>query len=85
MADSETRQEASDSCTSCNDCIDINRQMFRYNENKQAEIADATKGTFKELVKAGEICPAHCIHPGAPREGDKTATPALIERAAKLN
>ena len=71
-------------CTTCNDCLNLNPQMFRYDENKQAEITDATAGTFKQLVKAAEICPARCIHPGAPRKGDATATPALIERAAKF-
>jgi pyruvate-ferredoxin/flavodoxin oxidoreductase len=72
-------------CTTCNDCIDVNPQMFRYDENKQARIADAAAGTFKQLVKAAEACPTRCIHPGAPREGDRTATPALVERAAKFN
>ncbi|MHC4319457.1 MAG: hypothetical protein ACYS1B_13060 [Planctomycetota bacterium] len=27
-------------CTSCNDCFDINRQLFAYNANKQAVITD---------------------------------------------
>jgi ferredoxin len=71
-------------CTTCNDCIDMNPRMFRYNADKQAEIANPGAGTFKELVKAAEACPARCIHPGAPRGGDDTATPALIERAAKF-
>jgi ferredoxin len=72
-------------CTTCNDCINLNAQLFRYNADKQAEITDPSAGTFKQLVKAAEVCPARCIHPGAPRPGDKTATPALIERAAKFN
>ncbi len=72
-------------CTSCNDCINLNPQMFRYNADKQAEIADASAGTFKQLVKAAEACPARCIHPGDPRPGDSTATPALVKRAAKFN
>ena len=42
-------------------------------------------GTFAELVKAAEGCPAKCIHPGTPRPGDRTATPQLIARAAKYN
>ena len=71
-------------CTTCNDCTNLNPQMFRYNENKQAEIANAAAGTFKQLVKAAEMCPARCIHPGAPMNGDATATPALLKRAAKF-
>jgi ferredoxin len=72
-------------CTSCNDCMKINSRMFLYNAEKQAYISDPTTGTFAELVKAAEGCPARCIHPGAPRPGDRSATPQLIARAAKFN
>jgi ferredoxin len=71
-------------CTSCNECIDLNSQLFRYNADKQACIGDVAAGTFAELVKAAELCPARCIHPGKPRSGDATATPAMIKRAAKF-
>jgi len=71
-------------CTTCNDCTNLNPQLFRYNANKQAEIADPAAGTYKQLVKAAEACPARCIHPGPPRKDDKTATPALMARAAKF-
>jgi hypothetical protein len=59
--------------------------MFQYNDDRQAFVADLAAGTFAELVKAAEGCPARCIHPGSPREGDKTATPLLLTRAAKFN
>jgi len=72
-------------CTSCNECTNLNSRLFNYDENKQAFIADASAGTFAQLVKAATLCPAKCIHPGKPRPGDTTATPALIARAAKLN
>jgi ferredoxin len=72
-------------CTTCNECTNLNAQLFHYNAEKQAYIADAAAGSFAELVKAAELCPAHCIHPGKPRDGDSTATPELIERAAKFN
>lgn len=71
-------------CTSCNDCIKLNPLLFQYDENKQAYIADPEAGTFAELVKAAEQCPAHCIHPGSPRAGDETATEEMIERARAL-
>jgi ferredoxin len=71
-------------CTSCNDCVKINSRMFLYNAEKQAYLGDVTAGTYAELVKAAEGCPAKCIHPGLPRNGDPTATPALIARAAKF-
>jgi ferredoxin len=72
-------------CTTCNECTQINGQLFKYNADKQAFIADATAGSFAELVKAAELCPAKCIHPAKPRGGDSTATPELIERAAPFN
>jgi ferredoxin len=72
-------------CTSCNDCTDLNPRLFSYNADKQAFIADSSAGSFAELVKAAELCPADCIHPGKPRSDDPTATPDLIERAARYN
>ncbi len=68
-----------------NECTKINGQLFQYNAEKQAYIADASAGSFKQLVKAAELCPARCIHPGQPRAGDATATPQMIERAARFN
>jgi ferredoxin len=72
-------------CTTCNECTKINPRLFQYNANKQAFIADAAAGTFAELVKAAELCPARCIHPGKPRSGDSTATPEVVGRASKFN
>jgi len=72
-------------CTTCNECTNLNSQMFVYNENRQAVIADAAAGTFEQLVKAAEKCPARCIHPGAPRSGDATVTDELIARAKPFN
>ncbi len=51
-------------CTSCNECINRNPKMFRYNDDKQAYIADAKAGTYAQLLKAAAACPAQCIHPG---------------------
>jgi hypothetical protein len=72
-------------CTTCNECTNLNGQLFQYNADKQAFIADASAGTFEDLVRSAELCPAKCIHPGKPRAGDATGTPELIERAAKFN
>jgi ferredoxin len=72
-------------CTTCNECTNINSRVFQYNANKQAFIANASAGTFAELVKAAELCPARCIHPGKPRSDDATATPELIQRASAFN
>jgi ferredoxin len=72
-------------CTSCQDCININPRLFKYDANKQAYITEASNGTYEQLVKAAEKCPARCIHPGLPAPGDKTANDRLIARAAKFN
>jgi ferredoxin len=70
-------------CTSCNDCMAINPLVFVYDKNKQAKIGDPRKGTFAQLVKAAEKCPAKCIHPGKPLHPDEPGLEALIKRAAK--
>ena len=72
-------------CTTCNECTNLNGMLFKYNDNKQAEIADPAAGTFEQLVMAAEKCPVRCIHPGVPRAGDETATDEMIARAAPFN
>ncbi len=75
----------SELCTTCNACTNLNGRLFKYNGDKQAYIADLAAGTFEEMVRAAELCPAKCIHPGAPRAGDASATPDLVARAAPFN
>jgi ferredoxin len=72
-------------CTSCNECTDLNRKMFQYDENKQAYIADPRAGTFAELVRAAEQCPAAIIHPGTPLDPNEPDLDKWIERAAPFN
>ena len=72
-------------CTTCDECTNLNPRMFVYNVDRQAVIADVTAGTFEQLVKAAEKCPARCIHPGAPRAGDATVTDELVARAKPFN
>lgn len=72
-------------CTSCNDCINMNKQMFVYNANKQATIGDPDAGTFEQLVIAAEKCPARCIHPGKPRNPGEPGLDGLVARAKKFN
>ncbi len=71
-------------CTSCNDCRNINAELFLYNADKQAYLGDLSSGTYLEMVRAAEVCPAKCIHPGPPQPGDATATDAVLARAAAL-
>lgn len=70
-------------CTSCNDCTDQFPAIFAYNEEKQAYVKDASRGTFEQLVMAAESCPASCIHPGAPLNPGEANLEELIARASK--
>jgi len=74
-----------DLCTSCDDCINLNKQMFAYDENKQAFIKDAHAGTFKQLVMAAEVCPAEIIHPGTPLDPREKDLEKLMKRAERFN
>jgi pyruvate-ferredoxin/flavodoxin oxidoreductase len=58
----------SSECTSCDECININPKMFKYDDKKKAFIADPFAGTYKDLVKAAEKCTAQVIHPGLPKD-----------------
>ena len=68
-------------CPSCNECQTINDRMFRYNENKQAYIADLSAGTYRQLVEAAEACQVAIIHPGKPRDPAEPGLEQLVERA----
>ncbi|HKK08247.1 MAG TPA: 2-oxoacid:acceptor oxidoreductase family protein, partial [Gemmatimonadota bacterium] len=71
-------------CTSCDECINLNSQMFGYDENKQAYIKDAGAGTFRELVQAAERCTAGIIHPGDPLDPDEPDLEKWVARAARF-
>ena len=72
-------------CTSCNDCINLNKRLFNYDANKQAFIADPKAGTFRELVLAAEKCPVSIIHPGVPVNPSEPGLEELVKRAEKFN
>jgi ferredoxin len=72
-------------CTTCNDCININAQLFVYNANKQALIGDVRAGTYAQMVQAAEKCPARCIHPGKPLDPNEPNLDQLIARAKPFN
>jgi pyruvate-ferredoxin/flavodoxin oxidoreductase len=72
-------------CTACDECTDINNNMFAYNEDGLAYIKDATAGTFKQLVMAAEVCAPEIIHPGDPLNPGEKGLDRLIERAEPFN
>ena len=72
-------------CPSCNECQTINDKMFKYNDNKQAYIADVRAGTFRQMVEAAEVCQVSIIHPGKPWNPNEPGLPELLERAASFD
>jgi hypothetical protein len=68
-------------CTTCNECVNLNNQLFAYNDSKQAYIQDAAAGTYRELVEAAERCTVKIIHPGAPLDPDEPGLDELQKRA----
>jgi hypothetical protein len=72
-------------CTTCDECTQINNRMFAYDENKQAYIADASAGTYREMVEATESCQVAIIHPGKPKNSNELGLDDLIARAEAFN
>jgi len=72
-------------CTACDECVDINPKVFKYNDDKQAIIVDPTAGSFQDIVKAAEKCTAECIHPGTPFNPNEKGLDKLMKRAEKFN
>jgi hypothetical protein len=72
-------------CASCNECTNRNTRMFRYNENKQACIADLRAGTYRELVEAAEACKVAIIHPGKPWNPNEPDLEELLRRARNFH
>ena len=72
-------------CTACNECTNLNRKLFAYNDKKQAIIADAEAGSFKDIVTAAEKCPVRIIHPGTPLNPDEKDLEKWIARADPFN
>jgi ferredoxin len=68
-------------CTSCNECTNLNGQIFAYNGEKQAFIKDASAGPYRDMVTAAEKCPVRIIHPGKPLNPDEPGLDELLERA----
>ncbi len=71
-------------CTACDECININSKIFKYDEDKKAFVDDPRGGPYKDIVRAAEKCTAQCINPGTPANPDEKGLDKLIKRAAKF-
>lgn len=74
----------SKSCTACDECITINRNIFAYNSDKQAYIKNPKGGLYRDIVKAAEKCSAGIIHPGVPQDSSEKDLDKLTKRAEKF-
>ncbi|MGB5820865.1 MAG: 2-oxoacid:acceptor oxidoreductase family protein [Saonia sp.] len=74
-----------DECTSCDECIKLNPNVFAYNENNKAYIKNPKAGPYEDLVKAAEKCTARVIHPGLPAERSAKDIEKWINRGEKYN
>ncbi len=75
----------SDECTACDECININPNIFAYNADKKAFIKDPEAGSYEDLVKAAEKCTARVIHPGLPKDRAAKDVEKWIKRGEKFN
>jgi pyruvate-ferredoxin/flavodoxin oxidoreductase len=72
-------------CTACDECVNLNGNIFAYNGDKKAYIKDPHGGPYADLVKAAEKCTARVIHPGLPADRNDPAQEKWIKRGEKFN
>lgn len=75
----------SEECTSCDECINLNPQIFAYNADKKAYIKDPKGGPYRDLVAAAEKCTAQVIHPGLPANPSEKDMDKWVKRGEKFN
>jgi len=75
----------SEQCTACDECININPDIFAYNDDKKVVIINPLGGPYQDLVKAAERCTAQIIHPGLPANRDEKELDKWLRRAKKYN
>jgi len=68
-------------CDGCEECVKINPKIFKFNDNKQAEVINPTGGPYRDIVKAAEKCTVSCIHPGTPWDSNEKDLEKLVKRA----
>ncbi|MGH0037914.1 MAG: 2-oxoacid:acceptor oxidoreductase family protein [Myxococcota bacterium] len=72
-------------CTACDECINLNPEIFAYGDDGKAYIANPEGGPYSDLVKAAERCTARVIHPGLPAERGTKDVEKWIARGEKYN
>ncbi|MEO1260990.1 MAG: 2-oxoacid:acceptor oxidoreductase family protein [Bacteroidota bacterium] len=74
-----------DECTSCDECIKLNSNIFAYNADGKAFIKNADGGPYSDIVKAAEKCTARVIHPGLPKDRSEKDIEKWIKRGERFS
>ncbi len=68
-------------CTTCDECIAINKKIFAYDAEKKAIFKDPRGGPYRDIVKGAEKCSSGAIHPGMPLDPEEKDLEKWIKRA----
>jgi pyruvate-ferredoxin/flavodoxin oxidoreductase len=68
-------------CDGCEECVQINPKIFKFNADMQAVVVDPRAGAFLDIVRAAEKCTVSCIHPGTPWNAGEKDLDKLVKRA----
>ena len=74
-----------DECTACDECIQVNPEIFQYNKAHKAVITNPAGGPYQDLVKAAERCTVRVIHPGLPADPSAPELVRWVGRGRKYN
>ncbi len=74
----------SEQCEPCDACVNLNSNVFAYNDDQKAIIVNP-KGSYKDLVKAAEKCKKRLIKPGYPDNAEEKGMKLWIERGKGFN
>ncbi len=74
----------SEKCSTCEECVKINPEIFAYDARRKAFIKDPHAGPYKHLVRAAEKCTEKVIHPGYPADRTEKGIEKQIEKAKKF-
>ena len=69
-------------CTSCDECIAVNRTIFAYDGSKKAFVKDPRGGPFRDIVAAAEKCSSGAIHTGTPLDPSEPDLEKWVVRSA---
>ncbi len=70
-------------CTACDECVNINPKIFRYNGDKKAEVADPKAGPSRTSSRPRRSAPPGASTPARPGIRRRPGLDKLMKRAEK--